>query len=62
LLNEDGVAGFHLSLHCLAARMGRTAAHADISTKFARRDDNCRRALRGSASQLRQQFVPKMVG
>jgi len=59
--NEDDVAGFHLCQHCLAARLGRTVAHANIFAEFASRDHNCRPALSGSASQLRQQFVPEMV-
>jgi|BarGraIncu00222A_1022003.scaffolds.fasta_scaffold11053_2 hypothetical protein len=59
--NEDDVAGFHLCHHCLAARLGRTVTHANFFAEFARRDHNCRPALFGSASQLRQQFVPEMV-
>jgi hypothetical protein len=51
--NEDIVAGFHLCLHRLAARLGRTAAHANIFAEFTRRDHDRRRALSGSASQLR---------
>jgi hypothetical protein len=60
--NEDIVAGLHLGLHCLAARLGRTAAHANIFAEYARSDHNCRPALIGSASQLPSQFVPEMVG
>jgi hypothetical protein len=60
--NEDDVAGFHLCHHCLAARLGRTAAHANFFAEFASRDHNCRPALIGSISQLHQQFLPEMVG
>jgi hypothetical protein len=58
-LVDEYIAAFHFCLHCLAASVRRTFAHANGLAEFARCDHNACRALRGGAAQLRDQLVPE---
>ena len=59
---DEKVAGFHFRLHCLAAIMRCSLAHANGFAQFAGCDHDVRRARSGGSSQLQSQFMPEMIG